>query len=696
MSTLCGRRAIVARSLRSPLSVRNRQFPTNCGKLNRQTQELERDVTYRKQRVALSSNRQKIPFCKTKKFAATDAKHLSNRELRLLKSPLTHRKQKIAPRSNRELSTNPCCLNSRSDELRQGMAFYPELRRAAVPDRCKHSGVLTPEVRCSPFLTGLPRAFFAKGSVCTHPFPTGLPRAFFAKGSVCTRPFLTGSAPQTEFDVTRSKQTPGKFLTGARMHIKDFEVCTRRPQKFTRCDELARVNGPTRRGVGGSTQIDEKDSRRLDFWKSSSRILQDWQIQRWRRLCEPLPKFSRAGVPPSWKQFPPASPKHEKIFQSSYGCQRQPCVVLRLRENISMSLSRWGWNSYFEAMWSESDRENAVPARVVAQHRKCWRIAGEFGECLAEASGKLRLTAEAGADWPAVGDWVSAEVNAACDSALVRAVLPRRNQFTRKAPGKRIEEQVIAANVETALVISALDGDANPRRAERYIAQCWELGVRPVLILNKADACEDAGEKAAAMESVALDVPVHIVSAITGEGMEEVERLLIPGQTLVMLGSSGVGKSTLTNRLLGQSVQKVNEVRANDGRGRHTTTTRELFALPCGALLIDTPGLRELQLWNGEEGLAQTFADIHSLAERCRFTNCRHEKEPGCAVQAAVQAGALDLARLENQRKLIREQEFLRRKMDPEARSDEKQRIKRLMREVRKIYAHKNDRSAPG
>ena len=352
-----------------------------------------------------------------------------------------------------------------------------------------------------------------------------------------------------------------------------------------------------------------------------------------------------------------------------------------------MSLSRWGWNSYFEAMWNEAGSgEDAVPARVVAQHRACWRIAGAFGECLAGPSGKLRLAAEAGADWPAVGDWVAVEKSGLADVALVRAVLPRRSQFTRKAPGRKIEEQVMAANVETALVISALDGDANPRRAERYIAQCWEFGVRPVLILNKADACENAHEKAAEMERVALSIPVHIVSARTGHGLEEVERLLRPGDTLVMLGSSGAGKSTLTNRLLGQALQKVNEVRASDGRGRHTTTTRELFALPCGALLIDTPGLRELQLWNGEEGLAQTFADIHSLAERCRFTNCGHQAEPGCAVQAAVQAGTLPLGRLENQRKLAREQEFLRRKVDPEARSNEKQRIKRLTREARKIY----------
>jgi ribosome biogenesis GTPase / thiamine phosphate phosphatase len=342
-------------------------------------------------------------------------------------------------------------------------------------------------------------------------------------------------------------------------------------------------------------------------------------------------------------------------------------------------------------MWNEADRENAAPARVVAQQRNCWRVAGTFGECLAEATGKLRLSAEEGADWPAVGDWLAVELQGSNDMAAVRAVLPRQNRFTRKAPGKKIEEQVIAANVDIALVVSALDRDFNPRRAERYLAQCWESGIRPLLILNKADACEDADAKAAEMERVALGSAVFVVSAITGEGMAEVERVLKPGQTLVLLGSSGVGKSTLTNWLLGQSLQKVNEVRASDARGRHTTTTRELFALPGGALLIDTPGLRELHLWDAEEGLAQAFADINSLAAHCRFKDCRHEAEPGCAVQAAVQAGTLDLARFENRRKLLREQEFLRRKVDPAARSEEKRRIKRLMANLREIYKHKKN-----
>ncbi len=351
-----------------------------------------------------------------------------------------------------------------------------------------------------------------------------------------------------------------------------------------------------------------------------------------------------------------------------------------------MSLSRWGWNSYFEATWNSSDRERTVPARVIAQQRDCWRVAGELGECTAEPTGKLRLAAEAGADWPAVGDWLAVEWDRVNQSAAVREVLPRQTRFARKAPGKKIEEQVIAANVDTALVVCALDGDFNPRRAERYVAQCWESGVRAVLLLNKADACGDAAEKLGEMERVALGSDVFAISAKTGEGIAGVESMLKPGQTCVMLGSSGAGKSTLTNRLLGQLLQKVNEVRAGDSRGRHTTTTRELFALPSGALLIDTPGLRELHLWDADDGIAQTFADIESLAGNCKFQDCSHESEPGCAVLAAIESGALDAARLENRRKLLREQEFLRRKVDPEARSEQKQRIKRLMTGVREMY----------
>jgi ribosome biogenesis GTPase len=351
-----------------------------------------------------------------------------------------------------------------------------------------------------------------------------------------------------------------------------------------------------------------------------------------------------------------------------------------------VTIALWGWNSYFEAFWSGGDRKNAVPARVIAQRRKLWRVAGDFGECWAEASGKLRLAGDEGADWPAAGDWVVTEVHGADTAAVIQEVLPRRSKFVRKSPGKKIEEQVIAANVDTALLVSALDGDFNPRRVERYLAQCGESGARPVIVLNNADACQEARGKAAEMERVAIGTSVCVVSARTGEGFAELEEFLKPGDTLVLLGSSGVGKSTIANRLLEETVQEVRPVRESDSRGRHTTTTRELFVLPGGALLMDTPGLREMQLWDADHGVAQAFADIDSLAGRCRFGDCHHEGEPGCAVQAALEAGTLDAARVENRRKVLREQEFLRRKMDPEARQEEKEHIKQVHREQRKMY----------
>lgn len=351
-----------------------------------------------------------------------------------------------------------------------------------------------------------------------------------------------------------------------------------------------------------------------------------------------------------------------------------------------MSILSWGWNEYFQAVWTDTERESAVPARVIAQSRGIWRVAGDFGECRAEPAGKLRLATEEGADWPAVGDWVAAELRDRGSAGQIQEVLPRRSQFVRKMAGRKIAEQVIAANVDIALLVSALDGDFNPRRVERYLTQCWESGTRPVIVLNKADACESPRERIEAMERVAMGVPVCAVSAKTGDGFDDLQKYLARGQTLVLLGSSGVGKSTIVNRLLGRAIQEVQEVRKSDSRGRHTTTAREVFALPNGALLMDTPGLRELQLWGADEGVSQTFSDIEALAARCRFGNCRHDGEPGCAVQAAIAGRALDAARLENWRKLQRELQFLQRKADPDARQNEKQRIKTLMRGVNKMY----------
>ena len=351
-----------------------------------------------------------------------------------------------------------------------------------------------------------------------------------------------------------------------------------------------------------------------------------------------------------------------------------------------MTILLWGWNDDLEAVWKGAERGSAVPARVIAQGRETWRVAGDFGECPANAAGRLRLATEAGADWPAVGDWVAVELRDQGSAAQIQEVLPCRSRFTRKVAGKKLAEQVIAANVDVALLVCALDGDFNPRRVERYLAQCWESGARPVIVLNKADVCQAPQKRVDEIERVAMGVPVCAVSGKTGQGFDELENHLARGQTLVLLGSSGVGKSTIVNRLLGRAIQEVEQVRASDSRGRHTTTKRELFALPNGALLMDTPGLRELQLWDADQGISQTFVDIESLAAQCRFGNCRHQGEPGCAVEAAIRSGSLDAARLNNWRKLEREMAFLRRKVDPEACHNEKQRIKQLMRGVNKMY----------
>ena len=352
-----------------------------------------------------------------------------------------------------------------------------------------------------------------------------------------------------------------------------------------------------------------------------------------------------------------------------------------------MLLEQLGWDSYFVAMWNALEREPGwAPARVVSQQRSLWRIAGESGEGWASASGKLRENTEVEGDWPAVGDWVAAEPTGGDDRAVLHAVLQRRSRFARKAAGKRLEQQVIAANVDTAFLVAGLDGDFNLRRLERYLAQCWESRAHPVMVLNKQDRCDDLAERIAQVERIGHGVPVLPMSAQDGSGVDAMQAFLKFGQTAVLLGSSGVGKSTLVNRLLGYDVQQTQPVREGDSRGRHTTTARELLRLPGGALLIDTPGLRELQLWDADDGIVESFADIEQLASQCRFRDCQHNNEPGCAVRAALEAGTLDEARLENRRKLEREQEFMRRKTDPAARHEAQHKLRTMMRGVKQMY----------
>jgi ribosome biogenesis GTPase len=355
-----------------------------------------------------------------------------------------------------------------------------------------------------------------------------------------------------------------------------------------------------------------------------------------------------------------------------------------------MSLKELGWDAYFARLWRENLVVGWVPGRVVSQHRGLWRIAGDFEERWAAPSGKMRAVAVGSSDWPAVGDWVAAEVPESGKQATIHGVLARRSQFVRKTAGKRVAQQVIVANVDTAFIVVALDRDFNLRRLERYLAQGKESGARVVVLLNKTDECGELAERVAEVERVAMGVPVFALSARHGHAVGALDAFLAAGQTVVLLGSSGAGKSTLVNRLLGQDLQDVGPIRESDSRGRHTTTARELLVLPGGAMVIDTPGLRELQLWEAAEGVAETFADVDEIAAQCRFGNCRHEDEPGCAVRAALDAGTLDRARLENRWKLEREQKFLAQKMDPDAMKEEKHKVKLQMREVRQKYKQRD------
>jgi ribosome biogenesis GTPase len=339
-----------------------------------------------------------------------------------------------------------------------------------------------------------------------------------------------------------------------------------------------------------------------------------------------------------------------------------------------MSLERFGWNSHLESEFAHVCETGLQPARVALADRERFLVWTESGEAEATVSGRLRHRS---GDWPVVGDWVALE-----QGCRIVHVLPRQTAFSRKQPGAVTREQLIAANIDILFVVCGLDGDFNPRRIERYLLLAWESGAKPAVVLNKADVCMDIAKAADRVAEISSGAPVLAVSAREGWGLAALEAHLKPGLTAAFAGSSGAGKSTLVNRLLGREQQNVQEVRASDSRGRHTTVRRELFLAPEGWLLIDTPGLRELQLWAGSDSVDAAFSDIAALAAGCRFRNCRHQGEPGCGVASS----GIDEARLANYTKLQRELAHLDRKLDQRAAQDEKRRIKRIHRAMRSHY----------
>ncbi len=321
-----------------------------------------------------------------------------------------------------------------------------------------------------------------------------------------------------------------------------------------------------------------------------------------------------------------------------------------------INMKKYGFSEMFsDGIPQDSQLE---PARVLSQEKGFYRIVSDKGEKLAEISGKFRFQATVSSDYPAVGDFVLINWNASGNSAIIESLLPRKSAFIRKAAGEPQQEQVVAANIDIVFLCMALNNDFNLRRLERYISIAWDSGAMPIVVLTKSDLCDDLEYKLAEVSSVAFGVDILVTTSIEENGYRELLPFISDGKTIAFIGSSGVGKSTLINCLLGKEQLKTNGLR-NDDKGRHTTTHRELFLLPSGAMVIDTPGMRELGMWDNDTGIERTFTDIEGLATQCRFRNCTHTNEPGCAILGALETGELQIERWQSYQKLKAENDYI-------------------------------------
>jgi ribosome biogenesis GTPase len=351
-----------------------------------------------------------------------------------------------------------------------------------------------------------------------------------------------------------------------------------------------------------------------------------------------------------------------------------------------LNLKSLGYNQTFEESFKEYEDLSLIPGRISIEHKGLYRVLTENGELLGEITGKIRFNAEGRQDFPAVGDWVAVQAIPSEGKAYIHRILPRKSKFSRKAAGVTTDEQIVATNVDTVFLVNALNQDFNLRRLERYLLMAWESGAAPVIVLSKADLCEDVQSIMDEVESIAFGVPIFAVSSETGMGLDALSDFIKEGQTVALLGSSGVGKSTLANKLFGSEVLKTNEIREEDGKGKHTTTHRELLVLESGGILIDTPGMRELQLWEGDSSLSQSFQDVETFAQECRFRDCSHNNEPGCAVQSAIETGDLDEDRYNSYLKLQREMAYFARKEDQKLALAERAKWKKIAGDRTRVH----------
>ena len=342
-----------------------------------------------------------------------------------------------------------------------------------------------------------------------------------------------------------------------------------------------------------------------------------------------------------------------------------------------MKLEDYGWDEYFENEWKKISIDGMFhgmnspmqPGRIVADYGEMLRVVSESGEFLVKRPVKnlddvIQL---------AVGDWVGLKYSAETETAQIFSVLMRKTKFSRAAAGTEVKEQIVATNVDTVFLIQSLNRDFNMRRLERYLIAAWESGAVPVVVLTKADCCENVAQRISTVYSTCPGVAVHAISCVSGEGLEDIKKYLLHGKTLALLGSSGVGKSTLVNTLAGSELLKTQEIREDDSKGRHTTTHRELVLLPGGGLILDTPGMRSLSLWEADAGMGAMFGDVEELTKMCRFHDCKHSSEPGCAVIEALDTGKLEMKRWESWLKLQKELVHLEAKKEGKLRLQEKQ-----------------------